>query len=938
MPALIPPLAAARTEIEIAGVPIWILAPAAAVLAAVILFGYRRERGLVPARIGRLLTTLRLAAALLLLALFLDVTVRRIEERDEKAEVLLVLDGSRSMALRDEHRPGRQKVREAAALGLIDRKLRETSAERALAALPDLARSEIPPEGWERIRAWAAGRGVPRGEIDAFEAEAGARREALAAAEAGPEAGRTAEALASHRDALRAALEGLGRRLDEALLASMGEEGRKAVASLDPLGRLELASAILGASAGGPSTIEALSDRFRIIPVELLAAPREVPRDATGRLLPFPPETAWTDIGGSISDEVSRRSREALAAVVLVSDGRHNRGPRPEDAMGTLAAMGIPLFALAVGAEEAPRNVRIADVDATGKVLAGDEVQVDVAIEATGMGPLSLPVRIGEGTTILKEETAAIPEGGGTVHVPVAFPAPGRPPGEATPAPGPRKFTVSIQPQPGEVADADNSRDFRATVSEEKVKVLLVDGGPRWEHRYLKAALGRDPNVGLADFLVTRPPDRRLPPGFPRDRDALFAHDAILIGDVEASVFSSEDLTALRDYVAARGGTLVLIAGPRAMPDDYGDTPLEELLPVRLRRPRPFRGEGALLAREGFSLRLTAEGERSPIARLVPGREANRELWGLLPPLDWFAPTLGARPGATVLAALPEDLAARSAGEGEGAATGAPGSPEAPGAAPPPAAGEDRGAVIATAPFGAGRVLFAGIDATWKWRYRTGDRLFARFWGQVVRWAASERLPPGDGSARIGLDEVRYESPARVSIAAMAASPDGKPMEDATVDAVVRHVPTGRVERARLRPVPRSGGLYRGTIEIDAGPGGAGAGEYIAVLDIPEIPGYPARADRATAEFVVEEPPSREASDLTRNEALLEEMVRAAAPGGRSIPIDRAVELPGLLPVRTLRREDVRTTGQWSLAWPILIAFTVLVAAEWRIRRKYDLV
>ena len=70
------------------------------------------------------------------------------------------------------------------------------------------------------------------------------------------------------------------------------------------------------------------------------------------------------------------------------------------------------------------------------------------------------------------------------------------------------------------------------------------------------------------------------------------------------------------------------------------------------------RCPGSTLARGGFAARLTAEGERSPISRLVPGREPNRELWSALPGMEWFSPTLGAKPGAAALAVLPEDLAA----------------------------------------------------------------------------------------------------------------------------------------------------------------------------------------------------------------------------------------------------------------------------------------
>jgi hypothetical protein len=924
-----------RTELHLSGLPLGVfLALAAGALALVVLL-YRRDRGLVPGWLGRLLTALRAAAALLLLALFLQAGVRKVTEKVEPGELLLLLDASRSMALEDGYRPAWQKAREAEALGLLDAGERETTAARALAALPDLGRAAIPPAGEESIRRFAAAHGVAPAEVDGLLREIRARIEGVSrTAGSPPPPGGPPAATAS--EPVAAALEALQRRLDGALLESGGERGRAAAAGLEHLGRLDLARGILsrpasspgaGAAAAPPGADPAalLSGRFR---VTTLALPPDPPaRQKSAGTTPegrapegFRPLAPFTDLGQPLLEETLRRSRETLAGVVLVSDGRHNQGKRPEEAARALGGLGIPLFTLGVGSEEPSRDVRIADVDATGKVFAGDEIKAEVAIEAAGMGSLSMPLRISDGENTLKEVTAEVPAGASLTRIPISFPAP------AEGVSGAKRYTVSFPPQPGEVTAANNSRDFWVNVLAGKARVLLLDGGPRWEYRYLKSVLGRDPNVKLDAFLVTRPPDRRLPEGFPRDRDALFGYDVFVLGDVESSVFSREELSAIRDLVEARGASLVLIAGPRALPYDYAETPLEDLLPVELERPRTPPGEGAALARSGFALKLTPAGERSPLTRLIPGRESNRELWPLLPPMDWFAPVRGARPEATVLAALPDDLARRAArGEEAGAGTAA-GAEEL----------ERRDAAISTLFFGAGRVLYSGVDSTWKWRYRSGDQLLSRFWGQVIRWAASERLPPGDGQARLGTDEVRYQSPAKVQVRALLTGDGGKPIEEAAVDAVVRHAASGREERVRLQPVHSSGGLYRGSVVIDAGE--VTTGIYQVRLETADLPGYSARADRATASFVVEEPPSPEDSDLSRDGPLLSEMARLSGPGGRYLPIDRARELPALVPERSLLKEEATTVDQWTLRWPLLLILAALLGAEWLLRKRFDLI
>jgi hypothetical protein len=295
----------------------------------------------------------------------------------------------------------------------------------------------------------------------------------------------------------------------------------------------------------------------------------------------------------------------------------------------------------------------------------------------------------------------------------------------------------------------------------------------------------------------------------------------------------------------------------------------------------------------------------------------------------WFLPALGAKPQATVLVELPRELAERSLQVEESGA----GSPEVP-----PLDRERSGAVMTTLLFGAGRVFYCGVDSTWRWRYHFGELYFGRFWGQVIRWAASERLPAGDDHVRLGTDELRYELPARVTISAIVNQSDGKPLEGARIDAVVRHEASGKVERARLQPVPQSGGLYRGTIEMGDTRENDALGEHEVTLEIPALPGYSERDDRASVVFLVEEPPSREAADLTRNRELLQEMVRRAGPGGRYLPIDRAAELPEMIPDRTVRKEEVTTIEQWVLAWPLLILVALLITAEWVLRKKFDLI
>jgi hypothetical protein len=71
-------------------------------------------------------------------------------------------------------------------------------------------------------------------------------------------------------------------------------------------------------------------------------------------------------------------------------------------------------------------------------------------------------------------------------------------------------------------------------------------------------------------------------------------------------------------------------------------------------------------------------------------------------------------------------------------------------------ANDRRFGVIVHQYFGAGQVVWMGIDSTWRWRYRVGDRYHHRFWAQLARWAAS-KMAAGNDFVRFGSEKAELE-------------------------------------------------------------------------------------------------------------------------------------------------------------------------------------
>jgi hypothetical protein len=334
--------------------------------------------------------------------------------------------------------------------------------------------------------------------------------------------------------------------------------------------------------------------------------------------------------------------------------------------------------------------------------------------------------------------------------------------------------------------------------------------------------------------------------------------------------------------------------------------PFLKLLPIE--KPR------AVISTDGFPVMPTAEGKLAGFLQMEPTVEASELRWSLLP-LHYWGVFGKAKPGASVLASTPSAHIARPADVG---------------------VGEKENALIARHNYGFGRVLYVGLESTWRWRFRAGDTYHHRFWGQVMRWAASDKpLLVGNEFVRFGPRKpvvpygqevalgVRFselarklapEAPAAVKLIRLHA---GKPDETVATVGLQRLEARPRELEAKLRDLP--------------------SGQYAIELAMPEIadqlngpPGPDGRPQPLRAPFSVAPRESTEMTDLAMNLPLLEEI--AAKSGGRVFTADTTAELADLLTRSVATRSYQTETKLWQ-SWPTLVAFLMLVTLEWLTRK-----
>ncbi len=219
---------------------------------------------------------------------------------------------------------------------------------------------------------------------------------------------------------------------------------------------------------------------------------------------------------------------------------------------------------------------------------------------------------------------------------------------------GTATYHVAIPPGKDEKNVDNNSRDFDIEIRDDRLPVLYVEGSPRMEYRFLRRSLYNDPDFRLVGLL--RLGDNRfyvqgandneafLAKGFPTTVEQLYAFQAIILGDIEASYFTPAQMTMLQDFVRTRGGGLLMLGGVNSFGlGNYAGTPIADMLPMQITPNDGPYSDGQ------YKAKLVQAIGMHPVMQLLLDPEANRVLWTQAPPLVGITPVAGVKPGALTL-------------------------------------------------------------------------------------------------------------------------------------------------------------------------------------------------------------------------------------------------------------------------------------------------
>ena len=599
-----------------------------------------------------------------------------------------------------------------------------------------------------------------------------------------------------------------------------------------------------------------------------------------------------TNLAGALEAVGERYQGRSVAGVVVISDGGETGN---SDAARIASERSMRVYAIGIGAARPGPDREVISVTAGEATAAESIVDVSVSVVSHGFADRPIELRLLEAGRLLQVRRIA-PAGDGSPMREVFRVSPRL--GMAT------LYTVDIPVEADELVTENNTRSVLVRPATRTRRILLIEGAPGYEHSFLKRAWLADRGITL-DAVVRKGQNDRgeytfyvqgdyeraaaLATGYPLTRKALFRYDAVVFANIEAEFFRPDQLTQTAEFVADRGGGLLMLGPATLRGRGWSGSGLEYVMPVELvdrSRPVDYVKPGG----ESNKLVLTADGVSHPMMQLAPTAEETRAKWTQVPALGGSVSVGDIKPGASVLAVTQAE--------------------SSPGPRP----------LVVVQRYGSGRAMvFAGL-AAWRWRMMlpADDRTYETFWGQVASWLTASAPDPvtvtASGAAVPG-ETVRLD--VRVRDAVYQPLIDAEPV-------VVVTGPGGDEQEVRPALVDGATGLY--TAEIR--PAEPGVYRFEAVVERGGT-----RVGEAS-EWLLVGGADVELADPWLNDEVLRRT--ATASGGRYLLPDDVSQLRELVLADASDQVPPVIHNLWRNVWMFLLV-VVLLSGEWFLRHAWGM-
>lgn len=488
-----------------------------------------------------------------------------------------------------------------------------------------------------------------------------------------------------------------------------------------------------------------------------------------------------TDLASAIADSFAE-DRPQGQAIALLSDGIHN-GPGGIDSLQRevriAQAMSVPIYPHTIGSDATGFNDLEVSLGRTQELsYVRQKLPLTVTLKQSGaVSDRARVVLLKEGEEVDSTEAKLKSDGVATMQFDI----------DCSKA-GVFRYEVRSETFPGELVAENNAAPMILRVIEQPIRVMLLEGKPYWDAKFLIRTLASDPSLeldayirlsdnrflkreirlspseiseaGEAETAVRRSEESQViddPQQILGEPDLLSKYQVVVLGR-DAEVFLTDDLLErIRQWVSHDGGSLICYRGS---PVARVNQELGRLMPVKWSPSRESR----------FRVQMTNRGQS--LHWLTQSADIGDDFLGKLPSLATQSHPDRLKPLAVVLARAEQS------------------------AESPP--------VVTYQSYGIGRVVVIEGAGMWRWaflapQFQSQEHVYQTLWQSLLRWLVSSLgLTPGQDLA-LRTDRIRFKPGEPVSAMLLMREEQGEQdvprvrlsQEDGTELQTVSPIPVG---------------------------------------------------------------------------------------------------------------------------------------------------
>jgi hypothetical protein len=483
------------------------------------------------------------------------------------------------------------------------------------------------------------------------------------------------------------------------------------------------------------------------------------------------------------------------AILCVISDGRDTQDAPIQPAATLARSRKIPIFSVGLGGETLEKDAALLAVPMQPYLLPGEPGAILVKVYQAGMGGAATTLKLNQSGQVETFPVVFNHKSVVELQLPIRHQEPGL-----------YEYSVSIDPVEEEKETANNSQVVFCEVHKKRIRILMLEGEPFWDSKFLAQSLRKDERIELTQITqVTQQKKETIvsragegAPKVPVTLDEWARYDVVILGQSIEHILDRQSASQLKAFVSERGGHLIFARGRSYRHDSPQGQEIEAELGVL--EPVVW-GVGEL---EKVSLSLTPSGRTSPWFSTTKMGTNVDDAFNRLPGFEVMPVIEREKPATIVL------VRASLSGAANAGSTTYPG--------------------IVRMAYGRGIVVGVLGNGLWQWSLLSPDRqdlsgFYDTFWSNLVRWLSmGGDFPPGQQVAlQLDRTSVRLGDPVLVDVVYKAGLSGRAPPalsltlpsgESRTI--TMAPVP-GREPRFRVEIKPETTGVYQLTLQaLDA--------------------------------------------------------------------------------------------------------------------------